>query len=248
MNKPGEVSVMPDIKTILKLIHTDPSVVDVDKEGFSLASQLFDIAEADVESDDCRQAIDTFEAICIANRDVPNLPVMFSKKLFSVAMSAYSAKKYQVAGKAFRLLAQCGDTAAKNNYAYMMRRHEIANITQRDHIKVLIKILRGGVRECDAFSLVNTALAFSLMLGDDESWHLADDIMQRVPEPDSVSVEAWWEKLARDDDDIEGYLVHFFLLRHKKIECSSLGSMQSIVARLKKDIDGFPDWLAEGVE
>ena len=56
------------------------------------------------------------------------------------------------------------------------------------------------------------------------------------------SVCNWWANLG---EEIESYLVHFFLLRHEKIEQSSLGSIKSIALRLAKSIDGFPEWLAK---
>lgn len=241
--KPERLSFMQDIKTILESISADSSVMDIDRDGFCLASQLFDIAEADTKSDACRQAIDTFEKICKVNRNVPNLPAMFSGRLTSIGMSAYSAKNYPVAETAFRLLAESGDTSAKNNYAYIIRRHEITEVTETDYLRAL-KILHEGMRNGDAFSMVNTALVFALMLGDNESWHLADSIMQKLSNFGGMLVESWWENVAKQGDN-EGYLVHFFLLKYEKIEKSALGSLKSITTRLKNSIEGFPDWLAD---
>lgn len=45
---------MQDIKTILELIKTDSSVMDVERDGLSLVSLLLEIAEADIESEDGR--------------------------------------------------------------------------------------------------------------------------------------------------------------------------------------------------
>ena len=57
-------------------------------------------------------------------------------------------------------------------------------------------------------------------------------------------VSSWWEDLAKEDDN-EGYLVIFFLLRHGKIDNNGLGSIKSLAKRLTKSIDGFPEWLAK---
>lgn len=234
---------MQDIKTILELIRTDSSVMGFEKDGLSLVSLLLNIAEADVASDECRQAIETIEKISNANNDTTRIAAMFSSRITSVGMAAYSAKKYAVAEIAFKMIAESGNSSAKNNYAYMIRRHEIESPSKRDHI-IALRMLQEGVKEGDAFSLVNTALVFALMLGDDESWHLADSIFERLSGFGGMLVSSWWEDLAKEGDN-EGYLVIFFLLRHGKIDDERLGSIKSIAMRLAKSIDGFPEWLAK---
>ena len=234
---------MQDIKTILELIKTDSSVMDVERDGLSLVSLLLEIAEADIESEDGRQAVETIERIRNANNNTTRIAATFSRRLASVGMAAYSAKMYSVAESAYRIIAESGDTSAKNNYAYMIRRHEIAAPSNRDHVLAL-RMLQEGVKEGDAFSLVNTALVFTLMLGDDESWHIADSIFERLSGFGGMLVSSWWEDLAKGGDD-EGFLVIFFLLRHGKIDNDSVGSIKSIALRLAKSIDGFPEWLAK---
>lgn len=234
---------MQDIKTILELIKTDSSVMDVERDGLSLVSLLLEIAEADIESEDGRQAVETIERIRNVNNNTTRIAATFSRRLASVGMAAYSAKMYSVAEIAYRIIAESGDTSAKNNYAYMIRRHEIAAPSNRDHVLAL-RMLQEGVKEGDAFSLVNTALVFALMLGDDESWHLADSIFERLSGFGGMLVSSWWEDLAKGGDD-EGFLVIFFLLRHGKIDNDSVGSIKSIALRLAKSIDGFPEWLAK---
>lgn len=234
---------MQDIKTILELIKTDSSVMDVERDGLSLVSLLLEIAEADIESEDGRQAVETIERIRNANNNTTRIAATFSRRLASVGMAAYSAKMYSVAEIAYRIIAESGDTSAKNNYAYMIRRHEIAAPSNRDHVLAL-RMLQEGVKEGDAFSLVNTALVFALMLGDDESWHLADSIFERLSGFGGMLVSSWWEDLAKGGDD-EGFLVIFFLLRHGKIDNDNVGSIKSIALRLAKSIDGFPEWLAK---
>ena len=233
---------MQDIKTILELIKTDSSTMGFEKDGLSLVSLLLDIAEADIVSEDCRQAVETIERIRNANSDTTRIVSMFSSRIATLGMAAYSAKNYAVAEVAFKMIAESGDTSAKNNYAYMIRRHEIAFPSKRDHI-IALRMLQEGVKEGDAFSLVNTALVFALMLGDDESWHLADSIFERLSGFGGMLVSSWWEGLAKEGDN-EGYLVTFFLLRHGKIDNDSLGSIKGIAARLKKSIKGFPEWIA----
>ena len=234
---------MQDIETITELIKTDSSVISFDKDGFTLVSLLLDIAETDVMSENCSQAIETIERIRNANDDITKIAAKFSSRIASIGMAAYSAQRYTVAETAFKMIAESGDTSAKNNYAYMIRRHEIAVPSNRDHVLAL-RMLQKGVIEGDAFSLVNTALVFALMVGDDESWHLADSIFERLSGFGGMLVSSWWEDLAKEGDN-EGYLVIFFLLRHGKIDNDNLGSIKSIAMRLAKSIDGFPEWLAK---
>lgn len=234
---------MQDIKTILELIKTDSSTMGFEKDSLLLVSRLLDIAESDIVSETCRQAVEAIEQIRSANDDTQRIASMFSSRIVALGMAAYSAKNYAAAEVAFKMIAESGNTSAKNNYAYMIRRHEIAFPSKQDHI-IALRLLQEGVKEGDAFSLVNTALVFALMLGDDESWHLADSIFERLSGFGGMIASSWWENLAKEGDN-EGYLVIFFLLRHGKIDNDNLGTIQSIAMRLAKSIDGFPKWLAK---
>ena len=70
---------MQDIKTILELIKTDSSVMDVERDGLSLVSLLLEIAEADIESEDGRQAVETIERIRNANNNTTRIAATFSR-------------------------------------------------------------------------------------------------------------------------------------------------------------------------
>lgn len=234
---------MQDINTILELLKTDPSLMTVDKDAFILASQLLDVAESNVETNDSNQAIDAFEQIRNINKSSIDLVESFSSRLSTIGMVAYSVKNFLTAEKTFRMLAETCGTTAKNNYAYMIRRHEIAHITDRDHL-IALKLLNDGVKEGEAFSLVNTALVFALMLGDNESWHLADSIFEKLSPLGGALVESWWKDVA-EAGDIEGDLVLFFLLRYGLIDDSETAPIKSIARRLTKNLSAFPKWLAE---
>lgn len=86
-------------------------------------------------------------------------------------------------------------------------------------------------------------LLFALNLSTPIDWKTADDLFALLPNG-LTGADSWWEKLGQNNES-EGYLVHFFLLRHEKIEQSSLGSIKSLAVRLAKSIDGFPEWLAK---
>lgn len=232
---------MKNITTIIDKINADPSVMEIGKEGLALINQLLDIAEADVEADDCSQALEVIERIIRANQSEKTIIQMLSLRLTGVGLSAYSAKEYRVAEIAFKLLAEADDLIGKNNYAYMIRRHETSDAFEEDHVKV-IQLLQEGVQQGDAFSLVNAALVFGLMMGGDKGWQVADSTFARLSITDGKIVSSWWEKLARQGD-CEGYLVLFFLLKHNIINHSDLGSTREIAKILSKCIDGLPEWL-----
>ena len=56
------------------------------------------------------------------------------------------------------------------------------------------------------------------------------------------SVQSWWEDVG-SEGDVEGLLVHFFLLRHGKIKKSIFGDVEQLSQRLSSELDNFPDWL-----
>lgn len=163
--------------------------------------------------------------------------------LTSLGLEAYQKGSFSVAEIAFRILSDSGDSNGRNNYAYMLRRGEAVSSINSPQLHAVI-LLCEGVKENEPFSFVNEALAFCLCFESDTDWQIADDIMRNLPETNTMSIVRWWSDIAKTGE-IEGFLVHFFLLRHEKIEHSSLGSIKSIALRLKKNLDGFPDWLAD---
>lgn len=160
--------------------------------------------------------------------------------ILGFSMESYEAKDYATAFYGFLKGAQMGSVDAKNNLAYMIRRNEY-EVDGLDVATTALKLLMSGVKEKEPFSIVNTALVLCLLLKDDQDWQTADKLFGYVTEKEQ-SVCNWWANLG---EEIEGYLVHFFLLRHEKIEQSNLGSIKSIAMRLVNSIDGFPEWLAK---
>ena len=90
--------------------------------------------------------------------------------------------------------------------------------------------------------MINMGLLFALSLSDPKDWRTADELFSLLPSELS-GADNWWEELGKSGE-IEGWLVHFFLLRHKKIDHSELGTIDSLASHLTQHIDGFPDWLA----
>lgn len=161
--------------------------------------------------------------------------------LHSIAFEEYEAGDIDFSEHLFRSACDLlDDNSLNNNLAYVLRRKRNDSINSCEVITLLLP----GVQEREPFCLTNMGLLFALRLSSLDDWKTADDLFSLLPE-NLNGADAWWEKLGKHND-IEGYLVHFFLLRHEKIEHSTLGSVKSIALRLKKNLDGFPDWLADG--
>lgn len=171
----------------------------------------------------------------------PNLTSIGVIGLEWIGMKAYNEGTMMTAEIAFRILSECGSTAGKNNYAYMIRRREVSNPDRYSPLTV-IQLLKCGVQEREAYSLVNMALTFSLCLGTDEDWHIADKLMAVLSIDDIMGVLSWWSDVAKRGD-LEGYLVHFFLLRHHDMLSSDLGTVDIIREKLANGITSFPKWL-----
>lgn len=160
--------------------------------------------------------------------------------LYSIALDEYLAGNVDITECLFRRARDLlGDDSLNNNLAYVLRRKEGDSINTCEVITLLLP----GVRKSDPFCLINMGLLFSLKLSTPDDWKTADSLFALLPD-DLNGADSWWEKLGRNNE-LEGYLVHFFLLRHGKIEYSDLGSIESIAMRLTKSINGFPEWLAK---
>lgn len=160
--------------------------------------------------------------------------------LHSIAFEEYKAGDIDFAEYLFRSACDLvDDNSLNNNLAYVLRRKRDGSINGCEVITLLLP----GVQEREPFCIINMGLLFALRLSTPNDWETADDLFALLPN-ELTGADSWWEKLGKNNES-EGYLVHFFLLRHKKIEHSDLGSIKSIVLRLTKSIDGFPEWLAK---
>lgn len=211
-------------------------------EVYAFFSSIVDYASSLDDQKNVEECLTLLET-CHKQIDESENPFLGLYGLTSLGMDAYNNGVFSVAEMAFRVLSDSGDSNGRNNYAYMMRRSEVSDPMVNSPLKAL-RLLRDGIKESEPFAFVNAALTFTLCFGSDEDWHLADELMKRLPETNTLSIRSWWEEVGHNGE-IEGFLVHFFLLRHEKIEHSTLGSVKSIALRLKKKLDGFPDWLAD---
>ena len=227
-----------------------------DNRNFNLECQQLNMLLAQINADEANLELLNFDdkvrhlwsyaksleekVTCINLAAAISITFLRDALLQDFSMELYKAKDYSTAFYGFVKGAQMGSVEAKNNLAYMIRRNEYG-FDGLDKAKTALKLLVPGVKKKEPFSIVNTALILCLILKEDYDWQTADKLFEYVDEKEQ-SVCDWWANLG---EEIEGYLVHFFLLRHAKIEHSDLGTIKSIALRLAKSIDGFPEWLAK---
>ncbi len=231
---------MDNLKELKNKIAKEPSQMHVDNSGFAIASEVLDIALSST-ADEVEECLDILSKVFALNNQLPNMPLMFSSKLLQVGMSKYSSKEFKVAERIFSMLSEHGDSNGKNNYAYMIRRNETTDKSEELLIKA-IYLLKEGVINKEPFSFVNLALLMALRFGGEDDWKLSDDLMKEMPDTSVFSVRSWWADVA-NDGDVEGFLVHYFLLRHKKMDKSDLGDKEQLSKKLSEEIEGFPEWL-----
>lgn len=231
---------MMTLDSIVEIINKDPKQMHVDNDGFILTSALLDTANA-ATGEELSACIRVLNQIFSHNSDLPEMPRMFASKLLDLGLKAYIAKDYHNAEELFRILSTSGEIDGKNNLAYMIRRGETSD-TSPEQLLYAVRILKDGIESGEPFSYVNQALLFSLCFGSDTDWHLSDDLMEALPDTKIENIQTWWQDVA-NEGDIEGVLVHYYLLRHKKIKSSTLGLIEDLSATLSEKLEAFPDWL-----
>lgn len=178
------------------------------------------------------------QLLCMIRRSSETDVSTYAHVLHSIAFEEYEAGNIDFAEYLFRSACDLvDDNSLNNNLAYVLRRKRDDSINSCEVITLLLP----GVQEREPFCIINMGLLFALNLSTPNDWKTSDDLFALLPN-ELTGADSWWEKLGKNNES-EGYLVHFFLLRYKKIEQSSLGSIKSIAMRLAKNIDGFPEWL-----
>lgn len=135
----------------------------------------------------------------------------YAHVLHSIAFEEYKTGNVDFAEYLFRSACDLvDDNSLNNNLAYVLRRKRNDSINNCE----VITLLLSGVKEREPFCIINMGLLFALNLSAPKDWKTADDLFSLLPDELSEA-DSWWEKLG-NNDETEGYLVHFFLLRHKK--------------------------------
>ncbi len=162
----------------------------------------------------------------------------YAHRLHSIAQDEYTKGNLDFAEYLFRSACSIiDDTTYKNNLAYVLRRKSNDSLNMQEVISLLLP----GVEKRDPFCLINMGLVFAQSLSSQKDWKTADELFSQLPE-NLNGAEYWWEQLGEENDP-EGFLVHFFLLRHHKINESGLGSITDLSKKLNTLISTFPDWI-----
>lgn len=161
--------------------------------------------------------------------------------LGTIGLESYQNGDMTSAEAAFSIMCDYGNSNGRNNYAYMIRRGEIPTEIDKSIIDA-INLLRPGLYELEPFAFVNMAILFAINLGTDSDWKISDELMEKLPSGNLIGVQSWWEDVG-NKGDIEGVLVHYFLLRHKKIAKSTFGDLEDLSKKLVEGIQSFPEWL-----
>lgn len=176
--------------------------------------------------------------VCIKNIS----DVDYYKVLSVLGVKAYQQKKYDIAAEAFSKFKSSNIVHGKNNFAYMIRRQEVDVIKNPE--REIVQLLRQGVEIKDSFSVVNMALFWALYVGGENNWRFADKLMNYFDTSKLVQVDEWWEDLGRAGE-VEGYVVHYWLLKNGYMRRSNLGSLNDIINEIKKKKLDVPNDLLE---
>lgn len=152
-----------------------------------------------------------------------------------IGMRAYEKGLFELAELAFY------EADAKNNLAYIIRRKEVKNPLKYTN-KYVAELLQEGVHIKEPFSMINMSLLWAINIGTEENWKLADDIMSSIPKDRIMSALSWWMDVAKKGD-IEGDLVHYWMLRHGKIDETSLGSKSELIEKISAKIPEIPEFM-----
>jgi len=164
-----------------------------------------------------------------------DLRLMMHSSMGSLGMKAYEHKDYSTAEIAFT------EAENWNNLAYMIRRGEIRD-SMKYSDKYVAEILRNGVHNKDIFSMINMALLWALNIGGDEGWRLADKIMSVLSTDNILAAMHWWEDVAKAGD-VEGELVHYWIVKYNKFDFSTLGEKEELLKKIRKKIPEMPAYI-----
>ena len=152
-----------------------------------------------------------------------------------IGMRAYRRGLFELAELAFY------EAGAKNNLAYMIRRKEVKN-PERYTNKYVAELLQELVHGKESFSMINMSLLWALNIGTEENWKLADDIMSNLPKDEIMRAFYWWLDVA-NNGEVEGYLVHYWMLKNGIIDYTPLGTKEYLLEKVMSEIKDLPEFM-----
>lgn len=203
-----------------------------------------------LEEQDYKKIKKLFSLLILIEKIKPNinyeLDASFSKSITplfqqlgrkSLGLKAYQKKNYYLAELAFT------HTNRNDNLAYIVRRGEVKNKNKYSP-QDIFNYLKSGVEIIDSFSMVNMSLFLALNINNINSWIYADRIMSMIENnEDLYEISKWWLNVA-NNGETEGFLVHYWLLRHNIINKSPLGDCQYLINYIEKSIS-LPDFMKQ---
>lgn len=214
-----------------------PYIFSDDKE--LLQEMIRDLAREDTLETRALLLASIYKMSTITGTGRDDAAMLFS----SVGLSAFQNGENDIAEEFFRIAVEISDDlTSKNNLAYIIRKK--GKLT-KDGKKDVIGFLTEGVRNKEPYSLINMAMLFSIELGGEKDWIIADELMSLVG--NGSSAESWWQELGEKDDP-EGYLVLLWLLRHHTITDSVVGSVSCLWDKVHAAYPNAPSWLKDDAE
>ena len=161
--------------------------------------------------------------------------------LDELGFEAYSKDEIEFAVHCFIRAIEKGSVQARNNLVYILRRKE-SKISNEYSALEMIELLKPCIEIEDAFSSINVALVFSLILGTDKDWQICDKIMKKAVMFSGADYAfQWWDSL-KDRNEVEGFLVVYFYLKYKENNDVTI-LKDDLRSKLIDTIPSFPTWL-----
>lgn len=215
-----------------------------DDRSLELTEQISHRLEQAKDKETICRCVDLFTELKCAVPDSLMVSFRYTSCLDALAAERYEQKDFATAEYIFRRLSTAGSHSAESNLAYMLRRGETGD-GHRPSMREIASSFRSGVTECEAFALMNMALLFTAPpAGAPEDWALGDAFVRLIPQDQVDTVNYWWLKTGMEGDP-EAYLVHLWLLRHKKSVCSRLGTHEELVEQVFRIWPNAPVWMKE---
>lgn len=164
------------------------------------------------------------------------------------AYEAYNIDDYECAYEHFVKALELRNNKMKecdceNNLGYMLRRREIKEIVINGIQYEVPEILSKGVKRKKGFFLMNMAL-YESMVGKTIDMHRGEIYVKQIDVEEAETLKDWWEKLALQEE-LEGYMVLYWLYRFDLIDFSIMGTMEEIVQILNTRFHVIPDQISE---
>lgn len=165
-------------------------------------------------------------------------------ELNQFGVQSYLAGNWLGAEYAWRMLALAGSEDGKLKLSALIRRGEYYRRGKYGD-SYAMELLRSGVeREMPVF-LVNAALLQVQCIGGEEGWENARHLVEKLDYADVGVISRFWQQRAQAGDP-EGELVHFMLVRWRKLKYSPVARWKELCETVHAVIPRVPHHLLVG--